>query len=62
VTVKPTDFATYKVGDRVTILKKVPNKKDSQLWKDDDTKKFNVDDWVIAPFMFYGSTGQGEGK
>ncbi len=57
VTVNPTDFADYQVGDFVTILKKVPNKKNSQLWRDDDTKEFDEEEWVIAPFMFYGFKG-----
>jgi hypothetical protein len=56
-TVKPTDFAEYNVGDFVTILKTIPNDKDSQRWKDDDTKEFDEEGWVIAPLMFYDFDG-----
>jgi hypothetical protein len=52
--VKPTDFAEYKVGDRVTILKDVEATKKGQLWKDEDMKEFDREKWVIAPMMFYG--------
>lgn len=51
---KPSDFAKYKVGDRVTILKDVAAEKESQLWKDKDAKKFEKDKWVIVPISFYG--------
>ncbi|MDI6752784.1 MAG: hypothetical protein QME78_00130 [Thermodesulfobacteriota bacterium] len=50
----PTDFAEYKVGDRVSILKEIPSKKQSQLWKDEDMKEFDKEKWAIAPFSFYG--------
>ena len=53
ITVNPSDFAEYKVGDRVTILKDVSTNKKSQTWKDDDTKKAG-DTWQIAPITFYG--------
>lgn len=53
VTVKPSDFAEYQVGDRVTILKDVAANKPSQLWKDKDMQDFG-DNWVIAPVTFYG--------
>jgi hypothetical protein len=53
VWVKPSDFAEYRVGDRVTILKKAPSAKSSQRWKDADTQEFN-EDWVIVPAIFYG--------
>jgi len=53
VTVTPTDFATYKVNDRVTILKSISTTKTSQTWQDDDMKTFG-DDWVICPLSFYG--------
>lgn len=53
VTAKPSDFAEYKVSDRVTILKDVTTEKKSQLWKDDDTKEFG-ETWMIAPISFYG--------
>jgi hypothetical protein len=52
--VRPSDFALYKVKDRVTIIKDVTTEKQSQLWKDDDLKKFDTDKWMIAPITFYG--------
>lgn len=56
VTATPSDFALYKVGDRVTILKDVATIKKSQLWKDDDTDTFG-ELWMIAPITFYGLEG-----
>jgi hypothetical protein len=53
VTANPSDFAEYKVGDRVTILKDVSTTKKSQLWKDNDMKTFG-ETWMIAPIGFYG--------
>jgi len=53
VTATPSDFSEYKVGDRVTILKDVATTKQSQLWKDDDMKKFGGN-WMLAPISFYG--------
>lgn len=53
ITVKPSDFAEYRVGDRVTILKDVSTDKKTELWKDDDTKT-PKDNWTIAPITFYG--------
>jgi hypothetical protein len=53
ITARPSDFAEYKVGDRVTILKDVETDKTSQLWKDDDTKEFG-ETWQIVPITFYG--------
>ena len=52
-TANPSDFAEYKVGDRVTILKSVDTGKKSQLWKDDDMKTWG-DGWQIVPITFYG--------
>jgi len=49
---RPTDFAEYQVGDRVCILKDVSVAKQSQLWKDEDMKKYG-DMWAIAPITFY---------
>lgn len=49
----PSDFATYQVGDRVTILKDVDTEKTSQLWKDDDMREWG-ENWLIAPITFYG--------
>jgi hypothetical protein len=54
VEAKPSDFAEYRVGDRVAILKDVATGKPSQRWKDADTQEFDLDKWVIAPLMFYG--------
>lgn len=53
VTAKPSDFALYKVGDRVTILKDVSTEKKTQLWKDDDTKEIG-ETAMIVPITFYG--------
>jgi hypothetical protein len=52
-TVNPSDFAEYKVDDRVTILKDVATEKTTQLWKDDDMAEFG-ENWMIAPISFYG--------
>lgn len=62
ITVHPTDFAEYQVGDRVTILKEAPSDKQSQLWKDDDAETPSEDKWVIAPLMFYGIKARGDGQ
>ena len=51
--VNQSDFALYKVGDRVTILKDVTATKKSQRWDDDDMKTFG-DTWMIVPVTFYG--------
>lgn len=53
VTANPSDFAEYKVGDRVTLLKDVTATKVSQLWKDEDMGTYG-DNWMIVPFSFYG--------
>jgi hypothetical protein len=50
---RPTDFAEYKVDDWVSILKDVATEKKSQLWNDDDMKT-KEDNWMVAPFSFYG--------
>ena len=62
VLAKPSDFAEYKVGDRVTILKDVTTEKKTQLWKDDDMKYWGGEEdmnpaditWQIVPLSFYG--------
>jgi len=54
VQVKPSDFAEYQVGDRVTIIKDLTGDKPSQLWKDQDMETFDTETWVIAPINFYG--------
>lgn len=57
VIAKPSDFAEYQVGDRVTILKDVATEKTEQTWDDDDAKSdaatFDTDLWVIVPVTFY---------
>jgi hypothetical protein len=65
--VKPSDFAEYRVKDRVTILKDVATEKKTQLWKDDDMKFFGGEDgiapeditWSIVPVTFYGLEKEG---
>ncbi|MFZ5452423.1 MAG: hypothetical protein ACOZF2_11235 [Thermodesulfobacteriota bacterium] len=59
ITLYPTDFAEYKIDDWVTILKKLPSDKQSQLWKDEDAETPDEENWVIAPLMFYGITARG---
>lgn len=55
VTAIPSDFAEYRVDDRVTILKDVATEKTSQLWKDSDTKvDCDKSTWQICPICFYG--------
>jgi hypothetical protein len=49
----PTDFAEYREGDRVAIVKDVSATKQSQLWKDEDQKEAQGA-WRIAPVTFYG--------
>lgn len=51
-TFAPSDFAEYKVGDRVTILKDVATDKKSQLWKDDDMKQLGQM-CQLVPITFY---------
>lgn len=60
ITVRPSDFAEYKVDDRVTILKDVVTEKKTQLWKDDDMKTFG-DSWQICPISYYGLDTQAGG-
>jgi len=62
LTLNPSDFAAYEVGDRVTILKKLPEDKESQQWKDKDADTPDEDEWVIAPLMFYGIRARGNGE
>ena len=56
IKVYPTDFAEYRVGDRVTVLKDVATVKESQTWKDENMKPENFDEevWRIAPLTYYG--------
>lgn len=58
VTARPSDFAEYAVGDRVTILKAAAAEKTEQTWKDEDTKEFN-EEWVIVPMVFYATEEEG---
>lgn len=48
---KSTDYAIYKVEDRVTILKGVEHPEDSMTWK--DMTDYNTDIWSIIPMVFY---------
>ena len=53
--VKPSDFCEYHVGDRCSILKDVSTEKQSQLWRDDDTKPdCDKSTWQIVPISYYG--------
>jgi hypothetical protein len=62
ITVNPSDFAEYKVDDRVTILKDVATEKKSQLWKDDDMDPdCDKETWQIVPITFYGLDTQAGG-
>jgi hypothetical protein len=62
-----SDYALYKIGDRVTILKDVATEKTTQLWKDDDMKYFGGSEgidpaditWQIVPIVFYGLEKEG---
>lgn len=51
--VRPSDFCSYEVGDRVTILKDCATTKTNQLWKDEDQKTWG-DGWQIIPTSYYG--------
>jgi len=52
ITATPTDFAEYRVGDRVAIQRNTGSGKRSWTWRDNTS--FNSDTWVIAPIDFYG--------
>jgi hypothetical protein len=62
VEARPTDFAEYKVDDRVTILKNVTTDKATETWMDYDTNRSarfppeddDKVDWKICPIGFYG--------
>lgn len=61
ITLKPSDFAEYKVGDRVTILKDVSITKDYQSSEDDDVQAdCDKSKWQIVPITFYGDQGKQE--
>lgn len=51
--VNTTDFAEYRAGERVTILKDISVTKETQLWKDDDTHIYNPTVWRVVPLMYY---------
>jgi hypothetical protein len=51
---KPTDFAPYKVNDRVTIIKNINASKPTQRCDDEDADNFDDEEWAIAPITFYG--------
>jgi hypothetical protein len=62
ITMKPSDFAEYKTGDRVTILKSITTDKKFQTSEDEDTKpEFNREKWMICPVTFYNDMGKQEG-
>jgi hypothetical protein len=53
--VRSSDFAEYREGDQVCILKDIATTKKSQLWTDDDMKTWgNSGGWQIVPITFYG--------
>ena len=61
-TANPSDFAEYRVDNRVTILKDCSTDKKTQLWKDEDMKpECDKTSWQILPLSFYGMDGAGEG-
>jgi hypothetical protein len=51
--VRPSDFASYEINDRVSILKNIETEKLRQLWKDDDQNEWG-DNWQIIPTSYYG--------
>lgn len=53
ITANPSDFATYEVDDRISVLKDCAIDKKSQLWKDDDQHSWG-ENWMVAPISFYG--------
>ncbi len=61
ITLNPSDFAEYKVGDRVTILKDITVTKTHQSSEDDDVKaNCEKSKWQIVPITFYGDQGKEE--
>jgi hypothetical protein len=56
IVAKPTDFAEYKVDDRVTILRL----SDKTSWTWDDLTEFDTEEWVIAPISFYDDVANKE--
>lgn len=49
----PSDFAEYRDGDFVAILKDTETEKKTQLWRDPDMTAWGTN-WQIAPINFYG--------
>ena len=62
ITLNPSDFAEYKVGDRVTILKDITvAAKTHQSSEDDDVEPdCDKSKWQIVPITFYGDQGKQE--
>lgn len=54
ILVYPSDFAEYRAGERVTIMKDLSADKTSQLWKDKDCFEFDAETWRIVPLTYYG--------
>jgi len=53
IRVKSSDYATYKRHDRVVVLKDIKTGRPTQRFDDEDTEKFNRDEWAIVPITFY---------
>lgn len=51
VEAKSSDYAIYKVGERVTILKGVEHPEDSMTWE--NLKDYDAELWSIIPVIFY---------
>ncbi len=60
VELTPSDFAEYRVGDQVAIIKQGSVEKETQQWKDEDTKEIDPGKSMIAPIIFYGIKGTGQ--
>ena len=54
---KSSDYAIYKVDDRVTILKGAEHEEDSMTWE--DLKDFDAELWSIIPAIFYYEEEEG---
>lgn len=53
--IRPSDWAEYKINDRVSILKDCSTTKTEQTWKDDDTKvDCDKSAWMLVPLSYYG--------
>lgn len=62
ITVNPSDFAEYKVGDRVSILKDLSAVAKTYQSSEDDDVKTDCDKskWMICPLTFYNDQGKQE--